>query len=70
MILTLLKVKRVILKMLSYTPTFLDLTDGLDLPEAGISQSQDDSLTVEKVQRSPGDDRLQRLSIFACVKSI
>ena len=27
----------------------------------GIRQSQDDSLTVEGVQLSPGDDRLQRL---------
>ena len=28
----------------------------------GISQSQDDSLTVGEVQLSPGDDRLQSLS--------
>ena len=55
-------------ELYSYLPG--SCTDGLDLPEAGISQSQDDSLTVEKVQHSPGDDRLQRLSIFACVKSI
>ena len=34
----------------------------LDLPEAGISQSHDDSLTVDEVQVSPGDDWLQSLS--------
>ena len=44
----------------SYLPG--SCTDGLDLPEAGISQSQDDSLTVDEVQFSPGDDRLQSLS--------
>ena len=51
MILMILKAKRVVLVMMGYTPTFLDfLTDGLDVPEEGISQSQDDSL-------GPGDDR-------------
>ena len=59
----LLKTKRVILVMMSYD-SYLpgSCTDGLDLPEAGISQSQDDSLTVDEVQLSPGDDRLQSLS--------
>ena len=47
-------------ELYSYLPG--SCTDGLDLPEAGISQSQDNSLTVEEVQLSPGDDRLQSLS--------
>ena len=53
MILTLLKVKRVILVMMS-----------LPGPSRGwdISQSQDDSLTVEEVQLGPGDGRLNSLS--------
>ena len=37
-------------------------TNGTDIPEAGISQSQDDSLTVEEVQLSPGDNNLQSMS--------
>ena len=40
-----------ILVMMSYTPTFLE-----------ISQSEDETLTVEEVQLGPADDRLQSLS--------
>ena len=47
-------------ELYSYLPG--SCTDGLDLPEAGISQNQDDSLTVEEVQLSPVDGRLQSLS--------
>ena len=55
MILTLLKAKGVILVIMSYLPG--SCTDGQqDLPEAGISQSQDDGLTVEGVQLGPGED--------------
>ena len=51
MILTLLKVKRVISVMMSYTP------------RRSRPSSQGDSLTVEEVQLSPSNDRLQSLII-------
>ena len=47
-------------ELYSYLPG--SCTDVLDLPEPGISQSQDNSLTVGEVQLSPGYDRLQCLS--------
>ena len=47
-------------KLYSYLPG--SCTDGLDLPEVGISQSQDNSLTVAVVQLSSVDGRLQSLS--------